>query len=1148
MSPPALKRSARFLLVLTGAILLSVNAVHAENETAILPTATATSAELGANPARVGEPFVKIWEEELVVPSYKVGPPDPNPMFYTHESYQGAQKRIYPYPLLDNLTHLREDKTYDALYLENEYVKLSVLPEIGGRVFSAVDKTNNYDFFYHQHVIKPALIGMLGAWISGGIEWCAFHHHRNTTFMPLDYALAENPDGSKTIWVGETERRHRMKWLIGITLFPGKSYVEATVKFFNRTALPHSILYWANVAVHVNDDYQVVFPPSVQVATYHSKIDFTYWPISGGRYRGYDYSGLDISWWKNSPVSNSFFAWNLREDFMGGYDHGKHAGVVHVANHHIVSGAKLWEWGTGEFGRMWDRILTDEDGPYAELMVGAFSDNQPDYSWIKPYEVKTFTQYWFPVREIGGFKNANLNGAVNLQLKPGNVALFGFHTTSKHSNARAILKAGDRVISENEIDIAPDKPFRKELSIPPDAKETDLRASLISADGEELISYQPVEPPPVSDLPKPVEAPPKPQDIQTVEELYLTGLRVEQIHNPRVDPVDYYEEALKRDPGDSRSNTAVGINYIKRCMYEKAEEHLRRVVQRISADYTRPENAEAYYYLGLAQRAQCKLDDARDNFYRATWDYAFHSAAYCQLAELSCMKRNFSRALEQVNHSLSTNALNSKALNVKAAILRKLVSPGDAKAIAAKVLALDPLDFLAMNELYLAQSALDEKSGASESLAKLRATMRDEVQSYLELTTDYMNCGLWDEAIEVLSRPVESKMPFAGTYPLVHYYLGYLYQQKGILGKASEYYSQAAKMPSDYCFPFRLETIGVLNAALEASPSDARAYYYLGTLLFDLQPEKAIACWEKSRSLDDNFALVHRNLGWAYYRLQDRVPEAIDSYEKALACNRFDPRLYLETDILYEIGNVSPERRLAALEKNHDVVSTRNESFVREITVLVLSGKCDKAIDYLANNFFHVREGGGEIHDVYVDAHLLKGLESMKEKRFAKALEHFQKASEYPENLSVGRPKNDPRAPQVAYHVGVAHEALGDAQKANDFYKIAADQQDTSRLPETQFYQALSLKKLGREADATKVFDRLIETGKKSLAREESSDFFAKFGEQETRQAREASARFIIGLGLLGKGRDDEAKLEFTDAVRLNLSHVWAKYQLAQLQ
>ena len=162
---------------------------------------------------------VKVWEEQLTLPTYRVDPPDTNPMFFRNEVYQGAKKKIYPYPFQDKVTRIREDKTYRALHLENDYLSLVVLPELGGRLFTATDKTNGYDFFYRQNVIKPALIGMLGAWISGGIEWCVFHHHRNTTFMPVDYALQDNADGSKTVWIGETERRHRMRWIIGLTLY-----------------------------------------------------------------------------------------------------------------------------------------------------------------------------------------------------------------------------------------------------------------------------------------------------------------------------------------------------------------------------------------------------------------------------------------------------------------------------------------------------------------------------------------------------------------------------------------------------------------------------------------------------------------------------------------------------------------------------------------------------------------------------------------------------------------------------------------------------------------------------------------------------------------------------------------------------------------
>ncbi|MHC4331448.1 MAG: DUF5107 domain-containing protein, partial [Planctomycetota bacterium] len=921
----------------------------------------------------------------------------------------------------------------------------------------------------------------------------------------------------------------------------------ATVKLFNRTPVSHSILYWANVAVHANDDYQVIFPPSVRFATYHSKNDFSHWPVSDEVYRGINYKGKDLSWWKNHPEPISFFAWNLREDFSGGYDHGKRAGVVHVGNHNIVCGAKLWEWSPGLRGRMWDKILTDADGPYAELMVGAFSDNQPDYSWIKPYEVKTFKQYWYPVRDIGGFKDANINAAVNLELGSDTLAKVGFCATSTYSDASVRLTVSGKSILERTIDIGPDKSFTQEVTVPSGTKETDLKASLFSSSMETLISYLPVEKEYNPDLPEVVKAPPAPGDIETIEELYLTGLRLDQIHNPRVDPDDYFKEALKRDPGDSRTNTIVGIRYNKRAMFAQAEQKLKKAIERISAEYTRPGNTEAYYHLGLALKAQGKLDEAYDVFYRATWDYAFHSATYYQLAELSCRKRDFAAALQQINNSLSTNALNAKALNVKAAILRKLGSTKAARKLASDVLDIDPLNFFSGNELYLAHKDLGLEKRARKLLADLERKMRGEVESCLELAVDYGNCGFWDEAIEVLLRPVQNKTTFASTYPMAFYYLAYFHQQKGDNSDASTYFSRASKKPTNYCFPFRTESIEVLNAAIEHDSSDALAHYYLGNLLYDLQPEEAIRLWERSRRLDDSFATVHRNLGWGYYRSEQNVSKAIASYEKAVACDSRDARLYAELDRLYETGNASLARRLTLFEDNHKTAAKRNDSFLREIMLLVLAGRYDEAIGFLANNHFHVREGGGGIHDVYVDAHLLRGLQYLKDGKLDEALKDFHAASEYPENLSVGRPGNDRRAPQVAYWIGTAYKRLGNAAKANEFYKRAANQKGMESWPEARFHQALSFAGLGRNNAADKIYDELIETGKQKLADDGRVDVFAKFGEGQTPAARKASAHYALGLGYLGKGQRDKAKAEFEKAVELNVSHVWARAQLSEL-
>jgi len=1090
-----------------------------------------------------GKSDVRIWEEPLVIPTYLVGKADLNPIFYTGRAYQGAKGKVYPYPFLDKLTDNRKNKTYNAVYLENKYLKICVLPEIGGRIFSAVDKTNNYDFFYHQHVIKPALVGMLGAWISGGVEWNVPHHHRATTFMPVDYTLQNNSDGSKTIWVGEIELRHRMKWIVGLTLYPDKSYIEVTGKLFNRTPFVNSFLFWANTAVHADSTYQIIFPPSTEYATYHGKNQFTEWPVSHQIYNGVDYTrGVDLSWWKNHPSPKSFFAWNYKDNFFAGYNHGKDAGVALVANHHIVPGKKLWEWGPGPKGKMWDKILTDTDGPYIELMVGAYSDNQPDYSWCQPYETKTFKMFWYPIKKINGVKNANINAAVNLDITSNNNVLIGFNTTSEFKNARVILKTNRGNLFEQIIDISPEKPFLKKIHLPENIKKDELTVILLSSKNEEIISYKPVRKK-NKPMPEPVNPPPEPEKIKTTEELYLTGLRLEQFYNPAIDPIPYYQEALKRDPDDYRTNTQLGILYCKKGLFVKAVKKLNLAVRRITKNYTSPKNGEAFYYLGIALKHLNKYEEAYDVFYKAIWSYAWRSAGYYQLAELDCKKKNFKDALNHINLSISANTLNIKALNLKTTILRKFERYKEAEKLALETLSIDPLNFYAENELYLIKSITGNKKEAQKGINILKVKMRNNPQNYLELATDYSNINLWDDAIEILLRLTTCKKEKASSYPMLYYYLGYLYNNKGDKDKALKYFREANRMPADYCFPFRLESIDVLQSAINNNPDDAKVHYYLGNLLYENQPEKAIEEWEKSKNLDSTFSIVYRNLGFAYSRIKNDIPEAITCMEKAIKCNPCDPRYYYELDILYEMEGVPLEKRLELLEKNHKIVQERDYSLTREIILYVQSGYYDRAINILKNHHFHVWEGGGKIHNVYVDAHLLRGKKRFKSRKFKHVLEDYKAALEYPENLEVGKPYYGGREPQIYYLIGTVYEAMGNIGKAKVCYEKSIKKR--YGLSEMKYYQGLALKKLGQNEKANNIFDGLIKYGKERLKRASSMDFFAKFGEKQSIQFQLANAHYLTGLGCLGKGKKEKAKTEFKETIKLNPNHLWAKIRLS---
>ena len=1084
-------------------------------------------------------PEVRVWEEPLVIPTYLVGEPDKFPLFYNGRAYQGAKGPVYPYPMLDKLTDQREEKTYKALYLENKYVKICVLPEIGGRIFSAIDKTNGYDFFYRQHVIKPALIGMLGAWISGGVEWNFPHHHRATSFMPVDYALTENLDGSKTIWVGEVEIRHRTKWIIGLTLYPGRSYLEATVKLFNRTPLAQSMLYWANVAVHATDDYQIIFPPGTEFATYHGKNQFSRWPVSAEVFNRMDYtSGVDISWYKNHPAPISFFAWNYEQDFSAGYDHGKKAGVVHVADHHIAPGKKFWTWGTGTQGQMWEKILTDTDGPYIELMVGAYSDNQPDYSWLQPYEVRIVKQHWFPLRDIQGVKKANLEGAIYIDTTPEGFIQMGINTTTAYQAAEIVLFAGGKVLSEKVIDISPDAPYNEEIKLPPGVRKENLRLRLNSPSGEMLISYAPVKQS-GDPMPEPVEPPAVPEKIGTVDELYHTGLRLEQFQNPSLEPYPYYEEALNRDPNNYAVNTALAILYCKRGMFGQAEDRLNRALQRAAKNYTRPKDGEAYYYLGVALHAQHRHDEAYDAFYKATWSLAWEAASFYKLAELVCVDGDFPKALEYIDRSLVLNSMNLRARNLKAALLRKTGRMNEAAEIVAQIMIADPLNFWAFNERYLQTNEWGGADKAADRLDDLENKLRDEVQNYLELALDYGRCGLWDEAIDLLCRLERQESRF----PMVYYYLGYYLDKSGDKDKAIAYYKMASQMPPDYCFPFRWESMDVFKQALKKNPGDSKAFYYIGNLLFDHQPGEAIKYWEKSVALHKGFALALRNLGLAYARIKNDVSHAIEYLEKAQRHAPEESRLYYELDLLYEAGGMTSEKRLAFLMENHEIVKQRDDALSREIGLLVQLGEYDRAIELLEHHHFHVWEGGGRIHSVYVDVHLLRGLKYFSSSDHESALKSFFSALEYPDNLEVGKPVRGGGEPRTQYFIGLVYEDLGDKEKAKETYEKCVTQE--RGWSELSFYQGLAYKRLGRKEDAARIFSGLMRFAQERLDATADMDFFTKFGERQSAVNRRAQVHYLLGLSYLGDEENEKARAEFEKTLELNINHLWAKHFLS---
>ena len=1021
---------------------------------------------------------VRCWHEQVVIPTYPVPAGDPNPMFLERRVYQGSSGKVYPNPFVDHVSLEKKDVTYKAIMLENEFIRLMILPEIGGRIHVGVDKTNGYDFFYRQNVIKPALVGLLGPWISGGVEFNWPQHHRPSTYMPVHAAIEADSDGGQTVWLSEHDPMLRMKGMAGIKLSPGKAIIEVKVRLYNRTAIPQTFLWWANAAVRVHEQYQAFFPPDVHYVADHAKRAISSFPLATGTYYGVDYSpGTDISWYKNIPVPTSYMVTGSKYDFFGGYDHARQAGLVHTSNHHIAPGKKMWTWGNAEFGYAWDRNLTDDDGPYIELMAGAYTDNQPDFSWLQSHETKSFSQFWYPIQKIGPAKNANTQAAVNLEVEPEGVRV-GITVTSRRT-IRAVLTCSGRALVDQQLDLAPGQPFVHGIEATT-AEPNEYRLLVFDDEGRELIAYQP-ENTCEHDPPAAATEPPPVAEIASTDELYLTGLHLEQYRHATRSAETYWREGLRRDPGDSRLNNAMGLWHLRRGEFAGAEEHFQRAAARLTLRNPNPYEGEPYYNLGLARMYQFNGAGAYDALHKAVWNYAWQNPGYYALASLTTGRDELTLALEQVEQSLLTNGLDLKARALKAAILRKLNRDSEASALIDDSLAFDRFDFRAMAERFLLSNNLND-------LEAFVAALEADVQTLLDVVYDLAWSGLHSDAFLLLDSCIGRQ---GMDHPMLWYTLSWLAALSGRDTQALQYTEKAEAASSLHCFPARLEEMIVLEDCLRRRPQSARACYYLGNLYYDKRRyEDAIGCWRRATELDAAFSIPFRNLGIAEFNILHNPQTANRMYASAFNANREDARVLFEWDQLQKRAALaSPEERLRFLVKHRTLVDQRDDLSVEYITLLNLCGQWREALKQLRARRFSPWEGGeGLVSAQYVYAHRALGCAALEAGRAQEALNHFEAARHYPHNLGEGKHLLTLER-DLDYLSGLAARDSGDGDLALRYWNAAAA--PLADLGIHSYFQALALRELGKNEAARTVLLSLAEHASNQMKAEPKIDYFA---------------------------------------------------------
>lgn len=1077
----------------------------------------------------------KIWEEQIVIPTYEIGEADKNPMFLESRVYQGSSGKIYPYPTIETISDTKTDKTYQAVWLENEYLKVMILPELGGRIQRAYDKTNDYDFVYYNQVIKPALVGLCGPWISGGIEFNWPQHHRPTTFSPVDYLLTENADGSVTCRICDVDQMYGTKGEAGFTLYPGKAYIEIKGQLYNRTSMAQTFLWWANPAVPVNDYTQSIFPPDVHAVMDHGKRDVSRFPIATGVYYKHDYSeGVDISRYKNIPVPTSYMAEKSDFNFVGGYDYQKEAGILHVADHHISPGKKQWTWGCGDFGKAWDRNLTDEDGPYIELMTGVYTDNQPDFTWLKPMEEKTFTQYFMPYKKVGAVKNASTEAVINLETEGGKVKVSAY-ATQEYPHAKVILTYDGRELLSEETLLSPVQIYEREIEAEaPD--ETKLTLKVVN-EGRELIAYTPLKKE-IPKIPDPAEAAKDPEEIMTNEELYLTGLHIEQYRHATYRPDPYYLEGLKRDAGDIRINDAYGALLLRRGCFAEAEKHFRKALERAVWKNPNPYNSEPYYHLGLTLFYQRRFPEAFDAFYKATWSNEQQEMSFYYLGCIEAARGAYESALELTEKGLVKNAHNIKARGLKAYLLRKLGRAEEAEKWIRESLLIDPFDYVSRLEL-----AVLEGDHREEILSELRLLTRDFQETYLMIARDYAEYGAYEEAVHALGLCTKS-------WPMLSYYRAY-YQ--GLMGQdASEALRQAEACSTDYCFPNKLEDLLVLQDAVLKHPEGANAYYYLGCLYYDkLQYDAAIENWESCVGRNPEHAIAWRNLSLAYYNKRKDQKAAKEAMEKAYHLAPEDARIFLELDQLYKKLEMPAAKRLARYESAREVFMKRDDLKIEYVTLLNLLGRYEEAYDFIMAHRFHPWEGGeGKVTTQYTVALVELARAAMAKGDWEKAEDYLARTFRYPDNLGEGRLEGT-KDNHVKYYMGLVKEQKGDTEAARAYFEEAAVGTDepagmmyyNDQPADMIYYQGAAKEKLGRPVEAKSRYYKLLDYGEQHMFDHMRVSYFAVslpdflIFDDDLDRKNQAHCHYLIGLARMGLGEREAAAEAFEAAIRLEPTH-----------
>jgi len=914
----------------------------------ILPaSAPSVAVAQGAQPAPV-----RVWQDTLTIPTYEVAAPDPNPPF----DFFDRGPIDYPYTLLTNLTDKRVKRGWRTLNLENEYLRCTVLPDLGGHLYRCTDKVNGAEMFYDNASIKFARIAYRGAWAALGVEFNFPVSHNWVTVSPVDFATGKGADGSAWIEVANTDRVTGMRWQVTLTLRPGRAVLEQRTTLSNPTGVRHRFYWWTNAGVRVWDDSRIIYP--MKYTAGHGFSDIDSWPVNR--------AGLDLSVVQNQTAGAvSRFAYGTREPFMAVYHPHTHAGVVHYASPADLPAKKIWSWGVTPEGLGWRTVLSDDSSAYVEIQAGLFR-NQETYGFLNPQETVSFTEYWLPIRDLGGLARATPDAALNLtRSSDGAVLAVALNVTRALPGATVALSDSSGQVAADHPSLSPATTYTQRFTgLTPADKYTvtlrDAAGGVVLRQTEGRYDFVPdsgIRIGPVAAYQYPPPAGRSDGDFAALGE-------EQESQGQLLDALATYREGLARFPRSLALSRAAGIVEVELKQYAAALPHLTYALSRVTTDH------EAWYYAGVADLALSRDADARDALEQARAYGAFRRSATVQLARLAALQGQFAEALGLLEPLVAETPSPGRLGAIESALLRSRGRTDDARRRLAGWLAADPANSFLRYEA--------TRLGADDPTLEFH--LAADPERILDIAAEYMRFGLFADAYQLLSHGIwpsgsevvtEPGMRPPGAYPLIAYYRAYCAYALGLDGSTD--LQEGALMPTLYVFPSRAESFDVLRAALAVHPRDATARFLLGSLLMSAGlPDSAMVEWDAAARLNPRIPTLQRDLALTILKTGGPVDSAIALLTEATHVDSLNVEVYLDlVDAMRTAARSADERAAVLLAYPKKAPVSPALAFTTART-LAEADRFDDADRELGGRFFSRAEGGEDVRGVYLELRIAR--------------------------------------------------------------------------------------------------------------------------------------------------------------------------------